>query len=368
MCIQDKRCAGATMVRKSVLVFGIIGLLALAGAFLFQGPIGSWLFKRAVASQLGATITAELDDGLHLGLCGTGSPLPNVGRAGPCNFVVAGEAIYVVDIGEGGARNLTLMGINTADINGLLLTHFHSDHIDGLGPLMLQHWVREANTQPLTVHGPEGLARVIEGFNAAYATDDTYRTAHHGEEVAPTSGGGAQPLEFVMTSDRVVVLDDGDLKVTAFNVVHTPVSPAVGYRFDYKGRSLCISGDTAKSANLERVCEGVDVLVHDALQPAMVKELQSAMEARGNTIAAKIFGDILDYHASPEQGAESAQAAGVQMLIYSHLVPPLPTDYLYTTFLGDAPNRFDGQIVVGEDGMLFSMPADNAAIDHRNVM
>lgn len=294
--------------------------------------------------------------------------MPNIDRAGPCNVVIAGDRAFVVDIGEGGSRNLALMGINAADLDALLLTHFHSDHIDGLGPLMLLHWVRKANTKPLTVHGPVGLERVIAGFNAAYGTDDTYRTAHHGEEVAPTSGGGAIAREFEMSADQVTVLDEGDLTITAFNVVHAPVFPAVGYRFDYKGRSLCISGDTAQSTNLEKACEGVDILVHDALQPSMVKDMERAMTARGNTIAAAIFADILDYHASPEQGAESAQTAGVGMLVLSHLVPPLPTEYLHATFLGDAPNRFDGPIVVGEDGMFFSLPIGSKAIERQDLM
>ncbi|MEM7701481.1 MAG: MBL fold metallo-hydrolase [Pseudomonadota bacterium] len=356
------------MIKKIGWGLCALALVGIASLFLFQGTIGNWLFRSVAADRLGRVTVPGLEDGLHLGLCGTGSPMPNVNRAGPCNVVVAGDTIFVVDIGEGGARNLALMGVNTSAIDGLLITHFHSDHIDGLGPLMLMHWVREANTRPLNVHGPTGLQRVIDGFNTAYATDDTYRTAHHGEDVAPPNGGGAVALEFPTEEDEVTVLKEGDLTITAFNVVHAPVFPAVGYRFDYKDRSLCISGDTAQSSNLEKVCQGVDVLVHDALQPKLVQEMQTTMEARGNTIAAKIFGDILDYHSSPEQGAESAQTAGVGMLVYSHLVPPLPTDYLYTAFLGDAPNRFDGAIVVGEDGMLFSMPVGGTAIEQTSLM
>ena len=356
------------MVKKIGAGLAGLVLLGLAGALAFQGSIGMWLFKGAVAQRVGVVAIPGLDDGLHLGLCGTGSPMPNVNRAGPCNLVVAGDKIFVIDIGEGGARNLTLMGLDATEIDGLLLTHFHSDHVDGLGPLMLIHWVREGNTKPLKVHGPTGVQAVIDGFNAAYATDDTYRTAHHGEDVAPPSGGGAVAQPFEMTSDQEIVYQEGNLTITAFNVVHAPVFPAVGYRFDYKGRSLCISGDTAQSANLENACQGVDILVHDALQPAMVKEMERAAAKRGNTIAAKIFGDILDYHASPEQAAESAHTAGVGMLVLSHLVPPLPTDYLYTAFLGDAPGRCDGPIVVGEDGMLFSMPPDSKSIDRQMLM
>ena len=156
--------------------------------------------------------------------------------------------------------------------------------------------------------------------------------------------------------------------MTAFKVDHDPIKPAVGYRFDYKERSVCISGDAAKSANLIAVCKGADIIVHDALQPKLVQEMQAAFTAAGNANTAKIFGDIQDYHASPEQAAESAKAAGAQMLVLSHLVPPLPLSYLYPAFLGDAKNRFDGPIVVGEDGMLFSLPPKSKAIERRNLM
>jgi len=356
------------LVKKVAAGIGVILALMIAALFMFQAQIGTFLFQGALAGRIGNVTVPGLDDGLHLGLCGTGSPMPNVNRAGPCNLVVAGDKVYVVDMGEGGARNLTLMGVDATAVRGLLLTHYHSDHIDGLGPMMLIHWVRDGNTKPLTVRGPTGLEAVIDGFNAVYATDDTYRTAHHGEDVAPTSGGGAVAIPFDMSADKVTVLEDGELTITAFNVVHAPVFPAVGYRFDYKGRSLCISGDTAKSANLEKACEGVDIIVHDSLQPKMVAQMQKAMEERGNTVAAKIFFDIRDYHASPEQAAESAQTAGARMLVLSHLVPPMPTNYLYATFLGDAPNRFEGPVVVGEDGMLFSMAPESEEIERSNLM
>lgn len=356
-------------MRKRVAIgIGGIALLMMAGAWLFQAQIGAWLFNRVADQQVGRNNLSGLADGLHLGLCGTGSPMPNAARAGPCNIVIAGNQLWVVDVGEGGNRNINLMGFSPADIEGVLLTHFHSDHIDGLGPLMLYHWTRGASENPLPVYGPEGVRALVAGFNAAYATDETYRIAHHGETVVPRGGGGGEARTFRMTGDRLQVLRRGGVTITAFTVDHDPVEPAVGYRFDYKGRAICISGDTAKSANLEKVCNGVDIIVHDALQPAMVKEMQAALEARGNANAAKIMFDIQDYHASPEDAAESAQAADAKMLVLSHLVPPLPMAYLYPAFLGDAENRFDGEIVVGEDGMFFTLPAEGGEIERDELM
>src|SRR3546814_846241 len=110
-------------------------------------------------------------------------PLPSRDRAGACTVVIAGKAMFVVDAGEGGARNISLMGLPNTRIRGLFLTHYHSDHIDGMGPMMLMRWVASGNNRPLPVHGPEGVEAVIAGFNAAYAADNGYRTAHHGPTV-----------------------------------------------------------------------------------------------------------------------------------------------------------------------------------------
>lgn len=354
------------MKKAAVAIIGLI-VLGVGALVAFQPQIGTALFKRAIAQNLDNDRIARLDDGLHVGLCGTGSPMPNAYRAGPCNLVIAGDQTFIVDIGEGGARNISLMGVDASEASALLLTHFHSDHVDGMGPLMLNHWVRGASTSPLPVYGPVGVSAVIDGFNAAYATDDTYRTAHHGEAIAPTSGGGAQARPFELVDGAAAVLSTGGLTITAFTVDHDPVAPAVGYRFDYKGRSACISGDTAKSSNLERMCEGADLLVHEALQPALVGEMEAAMKQRGQDNTAKIMFDITDYHATPEDAAESAQSAGAQMLVLSHLVPPLPSAYLYPAFLGDAEDRFDGPIIVGEDGMLFSMLAQGDGIEQSKL-
>jgi len=355
------------MFKKLVLISAGLVLVAVACLFLFQQQIGLALFERGVDQRVGTDNTISLADGLHVGLCGTGSPLPDPDRAGPCNVVIAGKQIFVVDIGEGGARNLALMGIGANNVNGVFLTHFHSDHIDGMGPLMLFHWTQGASTAPLPVYGPAGVEEVIAGFNSAYAIDNTYRIAHHGEKVVPLTGGGAEARRFEMTGDSAVALENDGLKITAFKVDHDPVKPAVGYRFDYKKRSVCISGDTAKSANLERVCKGVDLLVHEALASHLVKTMTAALKKRGMTNAATITADILDYHASPTEAAESAQAAGVKQLVLSHLVPPIPSSYFYPAFLADAPDKFDGPIIVGEDGMLFSLPAGKTTIEQNKL-
>lgn len=349
------------MGKKIAIGLLVAVLLIGGGVLMFQRQIGELVFANVAADRI-ANNRLSVPEGLSLVLCGTGSPLPNPDRAGPCNLVVAGDQAYVVDIGEGGARNLNLMGVDMPGIDGLLLTHFHSDHVDGIGPLALLHWTQGSQTQPLAVHGPQGLEGLVEGFNQAYALDHDYRVAHHGPEIVPPTGGGLRALPFEIGDDPVVVIEKDGLTVTAFRVDHDPVRPAVGYRFDYRGRSIVISGDAARSQTIERIARGADILVHDALQPRLVGNLTAALEASGNENVATITRDILDYHASPEQAAASAEVAGVGMLVLSHLVPPIPNSFFYPAFLGDASDEYEGEIVVGEDGMIFTLPPRSGEI------
>ncbi|MEQ1551439.1 MBL fold metallo-hydrolase [Sphingorhabdus sp.] len=353
---------------KWLLVLAGVATVGVLTVRHYQEQIGLALFERAVNSRVGRDATVSLPDGLHVALCGTGSPLPNADRAGACTVVIAGKHMYVVDAGEGGARNISLMGIPNGKIEGLFLTHFHSDHIDGMGPMMLLRWTGSSAKAPLAVHGPTGVEAVIAGFNAAYSQDNGYRVAHHGEDIVPPSGAGATAMPFAIEGESAVVLEKDGLKVTAFKVDHDPVSPAVGYRFDYKGRSVVVSGDTAKSAVLERVAKGADLLLHEALQPRLVSKMTAALDKKGLGNTAKITRDILDYHASPEEAADSARKAGVGQLVFTHIVPPFPSHFFNPAFQGNAPKRFKGEIVVGEDGMLFSMPAGSKAINRRELM
>lgn len=350
------------MLRKLVIGALVGAGLIVVAAIVFQREIGSRIYERAVDSRVASRMAPA--EGLQLALCGTGSPLPNPERAGPCNAVIAGKHVFVIDIGEGGARNLQLMGIDPGRVEALLLTHFHSDHIDGIGPLALLHWTQAHAASPLPVYGPSGVESVTAGFNQAYALDHGYRVAHHGPKIVPPTGGGLVARPFDPPAAPTVIYRADGLTITAFPVHHDPVRPAVGYRFDYRGRSVVISGDTAKTPMIASAARGADILVHDALQPKLVAMMTAALAKNGQAGTAQITRDILTYHASPEQAAESAHDAGVRMLVLSHLVPPIPSRYFYPAFLGDAKDRFGGDIVVGEDGMVFTLPPASTTIEH----
>jgi ribonuclease Z len=362
---------GARRIWKVSLVVGVLAVAAIVTIRVFQRPIGLALAKRVIASQMQRDLVAELTPGLHLGLCGTGSPMPDPTRAGPCVLVIAGKRAFVVDAGSGTTRNLLSMGLRVGDVEAVLLTHYHSDHIADLGELLLQRWAGGANASPTPVYGPAGVAEVVNGFNAAYRQDGLYRVAHHGPGTVPPSGTGGTPHEVKLGDESdasTIVLDDGDVRITMFRVDHDPVRPAVAYRFDHGDRSVVVSGDLAFSESMIRHAKGADLLAHEGLQPALVNLINREAKRQGRENLEHITADILSYHATPEQAATTASRAGVGQLVFYHVIPPLPTRLLYAAFLGDAATNFDGPITVGEDGMLFSLPKGGTDVVRRALL
>lgn len=343
----------------------LVLLLAAVGLFALRGPLAQRLMDRALARTMAADPIAELPDGLHVLLCGAGGPLPDPVRSGPCAAVIAGRTMVVVDAGTGGARNLQRLGFTPGRSEAQFLTHFHSDHIDGLGEMAMLRWTGAAHDTPLPVYGPAGVEEVVVGFDGAYRQDATYRVAHHGAATVPPSGAGmtAQPFALPAPGVAPVVYESNGLRVTAFAVDHDPVRPAVGYRFEYGGRSLVVSGDTKKSANLQTQAKGVDLLVHEALAPQLVMRLHDAAVAAGRANVAKITTDIPDYHTAPVEAAQIAQATGAKHLLFYHVVPPLPLPGLDRVFLEGVSDAYAGGVTLGRDGTLISLPKGSGAVE-----
>ena len=350
------------------LLFVVVVLAAV-----LRRPIGEELFERAASARIAsAAAGAAASDSLQVYLCGSGSPMPDATRAGPCVGILAGPHRLVIDAGSGGPRKLAAMGFPAGGLEQVFLTHLHSDHIDSLGELVLVDWVSgEGRAAPLPVAGPPGVERVVAGFNQAYALDRGYRIAHHGEAIAKPSGYGAEAKVIPpppADAGAVPIYERGALTVSVFLVDHAPVAPAYGYRVAWRDRVVVVSGDTVYSENLVRAARDADLLLHEALAPAMVRTLRDALNREGVANTARIMDDILDYHASPVDAARAAAAADVGALVLYHLVPPLPGAFLERAFLGDAPGHFDGPLRVGVDGLRVTLPAGSSAIEFDELL
>jgi len=361
---NEKSLKISELLSLKTVVGAAVVIAILGGLFLSQKKIGMALVERIAARSMNADVIGDLPDGLHVGLCGSGAPLPDPRRASPCVAVIAGRSFYVVDAGPSSERKMELMRLNPGMVRAVLLTHFHSDHIGDLGELMLKRWTGGSNKSPLEIFGPPGVETVVTGFNLAYSLDSEYRVLHHGPKTVPPAGAGglARPFHFFPGKTELVIIDADGVRITAFQVDHAPVKPAVGYRFDYKGRSVVVSGDTIPCQSLLDQARDADLLVQEALQPAIVGILRDLAQKIGRHNTAKIMGDIMQYHTSPEDAAKIAKEAGVRHLLLTHIMPPLPASNLKAAFLGDARKFYQGPITIGEDGLLLSLPAGEKQI------
>jgi len=276
-------------------------------------------------------------------LLGTGTPMVNPARACASTLVTAGDRAFLVDTGRGFYDNLAASGRRDVDL--ALFTHFHSDHIADFGELLVARTIAGAK-YPLPVIGPIGVNQVVNGLMAMYELDRRYRHDHHGDKYS-IAGASAE----VMESSPGVVFDQDGMTITMFEVDHRPVSPAMGYRFDYQGRSIVISGDTIMVPAMIKQARGADILVHDTMNKDMVQRGMAAIKESNPRMAA-MGEEMMEYHADRMEVAKIAQEAGVKKLVLTHLVPSIPPEEgienLFTQGMSDV---YAGEIITGRDGM-----------------
>ncbi|HEY7216399.1 MAG TPA: MBL fold metallo-hydrolase [Thermoanaerobaculia bacterium] len=353
----------ANRISRFIVTLAALLFVAGAAAVLLSPGVQQWLFDRAAQQMSARTNTTPLaDDALRVAVCGSSAPLPSDTRAKACVAVFAGGKFYVVDAGPESVENLVMWGMPLSKIGGVLITHFHSDHIGDLGELQLQTWAGGRPAQ-LAVYGGPGVERLVNGFNEAYRLDQGYRTAHHGEKVMPSRTWGmvARAVELdgppTPAKDRTgLVLEEGGLRITAIEVNHAPIAPAYAYRFDYKGRSAVITGDLKYHPPLAKAAAGADVLVSEAIALNMTRSLGKAASDAGRGQTAAIMHDIEDYHISPEQAARIANDAQVKLLVFYHLLPA-PDGFLpRRLFAQGVDEARRGDWTVADDGSLYTLP------------
>lgn len=347
---------------------GVGLVLALLGALVARIPaVEDSLIRRLAARAVAPADGLFAPDALRVALCGTSAPLPHARRAKSCTAVFAAGRFWVVDTGPGSWNRIALWQVDGRRIGAILFTHFHSDHIGELGEFNLQTWAA-GRAEPLRVFGPPGVERLVAGFAEAYALDTRYRILHHGADFLPEAL--ARMEAGAVTTDgsgAALVLEQDGLRISAFAVDHRPIEPAYGYRFDYRGRSVVVSGDTVKAQALVAAAEGADVLVHEAQANHLIAAVGDAAAAIGRDRVAKIMRDIPDYHTTPVEAAELANAARVRLLVLSHLSPPPPNRLAERPFVrGVARVRPDGW-VLGDDGLLIELPAGSDAVTMRRL-
>jgi ribonuclease Z len=284
-------------------------------------------------------------------LLGTGSPIPEPGRMAPSTakdrmnattLVRAGTEVLLFDAGRGVVERLSQAGVEGREITGLFLTHFHSDHIVGLPDLWLTSRLRLAwgrRTTPFDVYGPVGVEQLTSNLTKAYGADIAMR---------PDKAVYLVAHEFKPDG---VVFERNGVKVTMFKVDHGEAKEAVGYRVDFKGRSVLLSGDTKYDENIIKYGKGVDLMVHEvvAVKPALLEKVPQ-------------LKFIFEHHASPQQCGEVFTKTKPKIAVYSHIVligapsfpAPVPAPSV-EELIAQTRETYQGPLVSGYDLMSFEI-------------
>ena len=277
-------------------------------------------------------------------LLGTGSPIPDPHRAGPSTLVQAGDENYLVDAGRGVLMRLAGAGCAPTMLTAVLLTHLHSDHITDLNDVITSSWALNMDDpKPLRIVGPEGTKETVARILHFLDLDIGYRLAHHDDLNEPPQV-------------EVTEITKGSLDLsTAVNIStaptdHRPVDPTIAFRFDYQESSVVVAGDTIPCTDLDQLCNGAKALVHTAIRKDIIE-----------TLPLQRAKDILNYHSSVEEAAETAQRAGMEMLILTHYVPGIPPaenefhELVVQQWRDRAAENFSGKIEIGDDLLKISL-------------
>ncbi len=305
------------------------------------------LMWRALALSvllLTGSVAAGAEPIIKVSLLGTASPSPRPDRFGPSTLIEAGGHRLLFDAGRGVPIRLWQLKVPIGSIDALFITHYHSDHVSGIPDVWLTGWLGPPfgrRTGPFRVFGPPGAKDLMDNLQKAYALDVKIR---HEDEGLPLSGIAVETHEF--RNDGVVYEKDG-VKVIAFTVDHgDAIKPAVGYRIEYQGHAVTLSGDTRYNENVIKYGSGADVLIH---------ELGTARpELRALPFAQK----ILAHHTSPSDVGRVFAQAKPKLAVYTHIVMlsnekiPEPT---LADIEAETRQTYAGPLVFGEDLMGFEI-------------
>jgi ribonuclease Z len=265
-------------------------------------------------------------------ILGSGSPLPDPQRGGPSTLVRTSAGDFLFDCGRGVLMRAAAAGSAAGAFRAVLLTHLHSDHITDLNDIYTSRWVTSFQPNPLPVYGPPppGTTALLGAIDTMLEPDIGYRLAHHDDLQWPPSAA-------ITEVESGLVFEEGTVRITAAPTDHAPVRPTVGYRIDDAGQSVVIAGDTVPCAGLDGLSTGAGVLVHTVVRPDLIEQFGLAR-----------LSDVLDYHSSVAQAAQTASRNGVGTLLLTHLVPA-PAPGTEQEWLDQARAHFSGPVILATD-------------------
>ena len=279
---------------------------------------------------------------------GTASPMPGE-RVQTGTAVIVNGHFFMFDVGDGVVQKTENMGLPLNRLDGIFITHWHSDHMMDLPSIISRSWLL-GRTNDLHLYGPDGTDTLNQAIDQYLHIENKHRVDHHGHETMDVSKARAISHEFknVQGGKEIIYQQDG-ITITAFDVNHQPIEPAVGYVIEYNGKKVVISGDTKKNDLVLEMSKDADILLHEVILNSLLVQMETRLEEAGMDRNKKIIHDIQDYHTTPADVAEIATKANVKKLILHHFAPP-PDFRIVKNLYKKEMSGYDGEIHFANDG------------------
>jgi ribonuclease Z len=266
---------------------------------------------------------------MELCLIGSGAVRTAGGRGGPGQLISTDSGQILIDCGRDTVSNLARFGFQVEEINTVLITHLHFDHICDLAHFILLSW-NNGRKERLRLYGPPGLRDFLEyGITKAYAEDIRTRIGHGKETL------GIEWEVNEIEKDGLFI-EENDLRVSAVFTPHADMAN-INYAVESGGVKAAVSSDSKPVAELAVLFKDADIAVSEC---SGTKEFLESVP----------WGS---WHVWPEKLAELAEKAGVKKLILKHLVIedwsdiPNKADEMAETI----QKQFSGEVIVGYDGL-----------------
>jgi ribonuclease Z len=341
------------------LVIFLVFTIVIVFILLRQPAFQDRLLESAIENIAAPSSYLPEEDALTAVVCGSRSPINDPARAETCILIQAGKDIYIFDTGGGSIANLHNWNTPWDRVKAIFYSHLHSDHIFDIADFHQATWINGRRKSKQKVYGPDGVQMLTDGIELAYTKDYFFRNEHHGDTIAPLDVAGFDT--HTVDLNNPVLVEDGDLKITAYGVSHDPVDPALGYRIDYKGRSVSISGDTIYDENLINNSQNVDVLFHESMSLDFVNLINRNAERTGARMVAKVTIDIQDYHTPIPDIVRAAQKANVGHLVFYHHLPA-PRNQLMENIMYRGVDEIMENWTASHDGTMLVLPIDSDEI------
>jgi len=238
---------------------------------------------------------------------GTAAAVPDETHANTHLALEGEDGFFLIDCSDSPLLRIQRAGLAPERLRGLIITHFHPDHVSGVPILLMNVWLL-GRTAPLPVYGLQDVQERFEVLMDLFRWDEW-------------PGLFSTPRRTVAEEVGALVLEDDEFRITAAPVEH--LVPTMGLRIENKssGGVLTYSADTSPCDAVVALARDADILIHEA-----------AMNTLG--------------HSSAAQAGEIARRAGAGRLVLIHY---RPTPWEYERWIEEASMAFGGPVELAQD-------------------